>query len=213
MMTRLFVHVRPDMRSSDLLDSPSTSTQCTRPISSALAASAPFLCASMTSASRRFFTSSGTSSVRCLAAAVLSLMLYANMNAFSYPTRRMRLTVSACSSSVSPQKPEMKSLDSATPGISLRARSTRSRYASLVYPRRIRSSTELEPLCAGTCSCFATLALDAMTRKTSSGKSLGCGDVKRTRISGSTSATASSNSANRTAPSLLGLYTLLNPGA
>ena len=122
-------------------------------------------------------TCSGTSSFKCLAAAVFSLMLYANINAFSYPTRCIRLTVSACSSSVSPQNPEMKSLDNATPGISRRARATRSRYASRVYPLRMRSSTELDPLCAGMCSCLVTLGLVAMTRRTSSGKSLGCGDV------------------------------------
>ena len=107
----------------------------------------------------------------------------------------------------------MKSLETATPGTRSRARRTRSTYASLVYPRRMRSNTVVLPLCAGMCSCLHTFGLDAMTFKTSSGKSFGCGDVKRTRISGSTPATSSrssakSNAFSRRAP---GLYTDLNP--
>jgi hypothetical protein len=46
------------------------------------------------------------------------------MKACSKRTASMRLMVSRCSSSVSPQNPEMKSLDSATPGMMDRMRST-----------------------------------------------------------------------------------------
>ena len=211
--TRLLVHVLPCASRFDFLLAPSTRTQCVFPTSSALTASASSLCAAMISASRRRFVSSGTSSTSLRAAAVFSRIEYANMKACSYLISRINATVSACSSSVSPQNPAMKSLDSATPGISSRARLANATYASRVYPRRMRSNTDVEPLCAGTCSCFATLGRSAMTRNTSSGKSFGCGDVNRTRISGFTSAAASRSSANRTAPSRRGLYTLRNPSA
>ena len=40
-------------------------------------------------------------------------------------------------------------LEMATSGIFARTESTKLKYASLVYPRFIRSSTDEDPLCAG----------------------------------------------------------------
>ena len=107
----------------------------------------------------------------------------------------------------------MKSLESATPGIISRARLIKSKYTSRVYPRRMRSKVEVDPLCAGMCNCLQTFGVRAMTRNKSSGKSFGCGDVNRTRTSRSKPATAAMRSANVRAPSRFGLYTDLNPFA
>ena len=53
-----------------------------------------------------------------------------------------------------------------------------------MYPRRMAYRTGSEPDCAGRCSCLATLGVSATTASKASGKSFGCGDVKRMRASG-----------------------------
>ena len=82
---------------------------------------------SMISLKRLILISCGTSSCSLRAAIVFPRSEYANIYAWSYPTRRMRSTVSAWSSSVSPQNPAMKSDDKATPGRVARIESTSSR--------------------------------------------------------------------------------------
>eukprot|EP00241_Pyramimonas_parkeae_P008510 CAMPEP_0114240684 /NCGR_PEP_ID=MMETSP0058-20121206/9225_1 /TAXON_ID=36894 /ORGANISM="Pyramimonas parkeae, CCMP726" /LENGTH=100 /DNA_ID=CAMNT_0001353149 /DNA_START=481 /DNA_END=783 /DNA_ORIENTATION=+ len=73
------------------------------------------------SCSRRNLMSSGTSSGSDLAALVLPRSLYANKYAVSYTTSFSKSTVSACSASVvSPQNPEMKSLEMPTFGTKAR---------------------------------------------------------------------------------------------
>lgn len=52
---------------------------------------------------------------------------------------------------------------SATSGITARTWDTSSSYACRVYPRRMRSSMYVDPLCAGMCSCLHTLGREAMT--------------------------------------------------
>ena len=84
-----------------------------------------------------------------------------------------------------------------------------------MYPRAIRSSVVVLPLCAGMCRHLHTFGRFLITSNTSSGKSFGCGDVNRTRISGSTLATRSSNAANCIDPSrrVSGLYRDEKPAA
>ena len=79
----------------------------------------------------------------------------------------------------------------------------------------MRTSVAVEPLCAGMCKHLHTFGRSRMTLRTSSGKSFGCGEVNRMRISGSTCATRSSSSANCTFPSLLrpASYRDSNPAA
>ena len=81
---------------------------------------------------RRFFTASGTSSWKCRHAKVFSRMLNRYMNAWSKPTCSISDTVSACSASVSPQKPVITSVLSEHCGSVVRIWSTRRRKASRV---------------------------------------------------------------------------------
>mmetsp|Transcript_34834 Transcript_34834/g.56003 ORF Transcript_34834/g.56003 Transcript_34834/m.56003 type:complete len:223 (-) Transcript_34834:459-1127(-) len=194
---------------------PDTKHRCTRPTSAFCRSPAVVRNASMTSDSRLSLTSSGTSSTSFRAADVPARSLYANMNACSYPTLFIRLTVSACSSSVSPQKPAIMSVVMAQPGMISLTRAMRLRYASRVYPRAMRSRVVVDPDCAGMCRHAHTLGRLRITSSTASGKSFGCGDVNRTRISGSTAATRSSSAANCMDPSRrgAGAYRDENPAA
>ena len=99
----------------------------------------PALCASMISASRRFFTSSGTSSASLRCAAVFRAQV-GNMNVLFAPAASGREYLLVLLLRL-PQNPAMKSLDSTTFGMSARARVASSTYASRVYPRRMRART------------------------------------------------------------------------
>lgn len=55
------------------------------------------------------------------------LILYANKNAFSYLTILIKLNVAKWSSSVSPQNPEIISVDNETPGMNPRILSANSK--------------------------------------------------------------------------------------
>jgi hypothetical protein len=65
--------------------------------------------------------------------------------------------VAWCSSSVSPQKPLMKSDEMPTCGTTALMCRTSCEYAVRVYPRRMRASVSLWPLCAGMCTCSTVL--------------------------------------------------------
>mmetsp|Transcript_5194 Transcript_5194/g.16295 ORF Transcript_5194/g.16295 Transcript_5194/m.16295 type:complete len:204 (-) Transcript_5194:392-1003(-) len=182
--TLLPVSVRPAQSASDFLLRPSTSTRCVRPISASLRALESGVKVSITSRSRRCLTVSGTSSTSARWACVFSRREKANMKARSNRTSRSSESVSWWSSSVSPQKPEMKSEERAALGRSSRTLETSSTYAWRSYPRRIASSTAEEPDCAGMCRLSHALGWAAITRSSSSGKSFGWGEVKRKRTSG-----------------------------
>ena len=64
----------------------------------------------------------------------------------------------------------MMSVEKDTPGTAPRIRSTNESYASRVYPRRMRASIVLEPLCAGMCSCRLMLGCREMTCKVPTGR-------------------------------------------
>ena len=81
------------------------------------------------------------------------------------------------------------SVESPQSGIILRIAATRSRYHSRVYLRFISFKILSLPLCTGRWICLHTLGISAITRSVSSLMSFGCDVVKRTRISGTSSAT------------------------
>ncbi len=149
-----------------------------------------------------------------LAACVFSRKEYANMNAWSNRILRIASRVSLCSSSVSPQKPAITSVEMVTPGITCRALSISSKNVSLEYPLRILLNTLVDPDWIGIWMDLQMFGVRAMVSSTSNGKSFGCGEVNRTLSSGSTDAIAVSRSANRAPGRLrtLPLNRLLNPG-
>ncbi len=118
------------------------------------------------------------------------------MNALLNRARRTTSSVCAKSSSVSPGKPTMMSVVIAASGICSRTRSMMPRYFSRRYDRRIRLSTASEPDCSGMCRLGITFGVSAIAVITSSVKSRGCGDVKRTRSRPSTSPHARSSLPN-----------------
>ena len=103
-----------------------------------------------------------------------------------------------CSSSVSPQNPVMMSVLIAQSGMMRRMAAMRSRYHSRVYPRFMRLSMSLCPLCTGRWMYLQMFSWRDMACNTSSVMSLGWDVLNRTRRSGLTAATSSSNSAKRT---------------
>ena len=110
------------------------------------------------------------------------------------------------SASLSPQKPEMKSDEMDACGSSSRTRLISCKYVSREWPRRMLSRTALEPDCAGMWSAAHALGSSPagwefgrtrrrgpggarrgrspITRSSASGKSFGCGEVKRKRTCG-----------------------------
>mmetsp|Transcript_8816 Transcript_8816/g.28386 ORF Transcript_8816/g.28386 Transcript_8816/m.28386 type:complete len:201 (+) Transcript_8816:188-790(+) len=191
--TRFPLSALPVAFASSRLLVPSTKTKCVFPISPFAFSLAASRNVSMTSANRLCFTSSGTSSVNFFDAAVFSRKEYANVNACSYCTRFKSEMVSLCSSSVSPQKPEIKSELNATSGMIAFALSIKFMYASREYPRFIRSSADVDPDCAGICNNFEAFGVSEIVWSRLSGKSLGCGDVNRTRNSGEMAHTSFNN--------------------
>ena len=119
------------------------------------------------------------------------------MNAASNRARSTTRSVASKSSSVSPGKPTMMSVVTATPGMPRRIRSSHARYRSLRYDRRMARSRRSEPDCSGKWMCSHTESHPAIASTTSSVKSCGCGLVNRIRRMPSTSFTARSSSANR----------------
>ena len=77
-----------------------------------------------------------------------------------------------------------------------RSSSTRRRYRSRPYVRRMRLSTRVEPDCSGRCACSQTASHSAMAAMTGARKSFGCGLVKRMRSMPSMASTARSSSPN-----------------
>ncbi len=75
----------------------------------------------------------------------------------------------------------MMSVEMAASGIAARTFSMMPRKRSWRYERRIAFRTVSEPDCSGMWSCGITLGVSAMAAITSSVKSRGCGEVKRTR--------------------------------
>ena len=191
--TRFPLSALPVAFVSSRLLTPSTKTKCVFPISPFAFSLATSRNVSMTSANRLCLVSSGTSSVNFFEAAVFSRKEYAKVNACSYCTCFKREIVSSYSSSVSPQKPEMKSELNATSGIIAFALSIKFKYASREYPRFIRSRTDVDPDCAGMCNNFEAFGVSAIVWSRLSGKSLGCGDVNRTRNSGEMAHTSFNN--------------------
>ena len=119
-----------------------------------------------------------------------------NVKALSYRTHSTTSSVCRKSSSVSPGKPTMTSVPSARSGMAARSRSTRARYRSGVYVRRIALRIRCEPDCSGRCTCSQTASHSAMAAITGSRKSFGWGLVKRMRSMPSTASQARSSSPN-----------------
>jgi hypothetical protein len=81
-------------------------------------------------------------------------------------------------------------------GIAARTSSRMRRNFDCRYDRRIALSMASEPDCSGMCSCGITLGVCAIASMTSEVKSLGCGEVNRTRSSPSMSPQARSSLPN-----------------
>nr|BFF10957.1 hypothetical protein GCM10025699_22600 [Microbacterium flavescens] len=81
--------------------------------------------------------------------------------------------VSSKSSSVSPGKPTMMSVEIAAFGIRARTRSRIPRNFSLRYERRIALRMRSLPDCRGMCSCGMTAGVSAIASITSSVKAAG----------------------------------------
>lgn len=103
------------------------------------------------------------------------------MNAWAKRDSRTVCRVCSKSSSVSPGKPTMMSVEMAASGMAARTFSMMPRKRSWRYERRIAFRTRSEPDCSGMCSWCITFGVSAMAAMTSSVKSRGCGEVKRTR--------------------------------
>ena len=88
--------------------------------------------------------------------------------------------MSSKSSSVSPGKPTIISVDNTTSGILVFILSTSSKYCSFVYFLFIFFNTAELPDCNGKCSTLAILELLAIASITSSVKSFGCGEINLT---------------------------------
>lgn len=105
------------------------------------------------------------------------------MKAFAKRAWRTACMVCSKSSSVSPGKPTMMSVEMAASGIAARTFSMMPRNRSCRYERRIAFRIVSDPDCIGMCSCGITFGVSAIAAITSSVKSRGCGEVKRTRSS------------------------------
>src|SRR5206468_1541990 len=115
--------------------------------------------------------------------------------------RRAGASVPAKSSSSSPGKPTMTSVESARPGTRARRRATRASYSATVYSRPMPPSTRSEPDCTGRWSCGATCGHSAMASTRRALMSEGCGEVKRMRRMPGTSAARRRSSAKSQTPS------------
>lgn len=136
------------------------------------------------SATRRMYRSWTTSLGICpsiSAAGVPGRLEYWKVNAWAKRASRTVCRVCWKSSSVSPGKPTMMSVVIAASGMAARTFSMMERNRSWRYERRIARSTVSEPDWSGMCSCGMTLGVSAIAAITSSVKSRGCGEVKRTR--------------------------------
>ena len=121
---------------------------------------------------------------------------YLNMKAASYEQYLISDSVCWWSSSVSPQKPAIISVEIPQSGTMRRMASMRSRYHSRVYLRFMALSIMLLPLCTGRWMLLHTLGSSAMTCRVSSLMSLGCDVVKRMRVCGVCCATRRSSWGN-----------------
>ena len=174
---------------------PSTRTSSTRPTRFVFRLAATRWTTSTSRSIRSPFVSSGTWS-GIEAASVPWRGLKTNVKALSKPASSTTSRVSAKSRSVSPGNPTMRSVVNARSGIAARILSTRARYRSREYVRRIAFRSRVEPDWSGRWACSQTAAHSAIAAMTSSRKSLGCGLVKRIRSIPSIESTARRSSPN-----------------
>ncbi|GAA5012113.1 hypothetical protein GCM10025734_57370 [Kitasatospora paranensis] len=90
----------------------------------------------------------------------------------------------------------MMSVEIAASGMASRTLRMMPRKRSCRYERRMAFSTVSEPDCSGMCSWCITFGVSAIAAITSSVKSRGCGEVKRTRSRPSTCPQARSSLEN-----------------
>ena len=118
-----------------------------------------------------------------VAAGVPGRMEYWKVNAEAKRAASTTRSVSWKSSSVSPGKPTMMSVEMAAFGMRARTRSRMPRNFSERYDRRIALRMRSEPDWSGMCSCGMTAGVSAMASMTSSVNAAGWGLVKRMRSS------------------------------
>lgn len=127
------------------------------------------------------------------AAGVPGRLEYWKVKALAKRASRTACKVCSKSSSVSPGKPTMMSVEIAASGIAARTFSMIPRKRSWRYERRMAFRTVSEPDCIGMWSCGMTFGVSAIAAITSSVKSRGWGEVKRTRSRPSTAPQARSS--------------------